>query len=181
MKGITLLISVVFFLSCGQQKSKPLSDHGSIGMAAGAVDTNTYVTIPGESPQDEIVDSLFMMGTEDYSVTIKSYVVGDPVIADTSENRIFLYKDRRVDITINGKTTTIDKSKFAHVYPDKNQLYHSGFGSTVIDTIDKSRKKIVFSTFCGFHQSDYGELLYYALTPDGKYEFIRTEIPEEGE
>ena len=95
------------------------------------------------------------------------------------ENQITLYKENFIDITINDKTTTIDKSMFTDVYPDKNQLYHSCFGMAYIDKIDKKNKKIIFTTFFGYQRSDAGEMLYYSLSFDGKFEFIKAEIPKE--
>ena len=179
MKKTILSILTVTLLSCGQQTDKS-AETNNVPQADTVVKDNKAFTVEKyEVNEDEISDSIFTVDKVKYKVTVKNYVKGDYTIADTMENRITLYKEEFIDITIDDKTVTISKSMFSDIYQDKNQLYHSGFGTAHIDKIDKKNKKIIFSTFCGFHQSDFGEVLYYSITLDGKYEFEKVEVPKE--
>ena len=143
-------------------------------------DNKKYTVEKYDINEDEVSDTTFTVDKIKYNVTIKNYTKGDHIIADTNEYLITLYKEEFIDITINSKTVTIDKSMFSNVY-DKNTLYHSGFGNAYIDKIDKKNKKIIFETFCGYHNSDAGEVLSYSISFDGKYEFIDAKVPKTSE
>jgi hypothetical protein len=179
MKKTILFIWTLTLLSCGQQNEKATetsSDQVKDSVVQGG---KSYTVTKEESEPDETTDTTFTVGKDKFKVTIKNYAKGDFTIADTSENQITLFKENFIDITINDKTITIDKSLFSNIYPDKNQLYHSCFGKAFIDKIDKTNKKIVFMTFFGYHQSDFGEMLYYSISFDGKFEFIKAGTPKE--
>lgn len=181
MKKIVFYILTLTLLGCGQQTDKT-TENNNLPQKDTADVTNNAYTVEKYEDTETIWDSIFNIGIDEYKVTIRNFTQGDYIIADTSENNITLYKEQFINITINGKTVTISKDMFKDIYQDKNQLYHSGFGIAHIDKIDKKNKKVIFSTFFGFHQSDFGEVLYYSVTLDGKYEFIKVVVPkgEEG-
>jgi hypothetical protein len=129
-----------------------------------------------------LTDTTFTVDQKEYKVSVLNYAKGQYNIADTSGKIITLYREDFIDIEINDKVLTISKPMFNKVY-NKNTLYHSGFGTAYIEKIDRINKKIIFKTFFGYHQSDEGVNLIYSVSFDGKYEFIKSEVPssEEGE
>ncbi len=180
MQRIILAVITLSLLSCGQQKDNGVNATSNTEDTPTTKKSNTYKVQKGESMPNETTDSIFFVGGEKYKVTYKIFSKGEYIIADTSENEITFYQENFIDIIVNDKTIHLDKSMFADIYKNDNQTYHSGFGNTYIDKIDKENRKIIFTTFFGFHQSDHGELLYYSVSFDGKYEFIKVEVPKLG-
>ena len=179
MNKIILIIWTLIIFGCGQHGEKKTEINNEQVKDTIIRVNKTYNVQKEENELDETTDSTFIVGKEKYKVIIKNYTKGDFIIADTIETQITLFKENFIDIAINDKTFTIDKFLFSNIYPDKNQLYHSCFGKAFIYKIDKANKKVVFMTFFGFHQSDFGEMLYYSLSFDGQFEFIKAEVPKE--
>jgi len=178
MKKHIITILAVTLFGCGQQTEK------STEQSKSAIDSlsnkeQKYTIEKYNENEDETTDSTFSVGKETFKLTVKNYTKGEHFIADTSDNVITLYKEELIDVVINDKTVTIDKSMFSNLY-DANTLYHSGFGTATIDKIDKKNRKVLFKVFCGYHNSDAGEMLNFAVSFDGKYEFINID-PLEGE
>ncbi len=176
---IILITWTIVLLGCGQHSDETTKISADPVKDTIVSESKSYTVQREESEPDETTDTTFTVNNEKYKVVIKNYEKGDFSIADTVENQMTLFRENFIDITINDKTVTIDKSLFSDLYTDKNQLYHSCFGKTFIDKIDKINKKIVFTTFFGFHHSDFGEMLYYSISFDGKFEFIKAEVPKE--
>lgn len=175
MKKYILVISALSLFGCGQQTEKSTEANKAENDSLVKKEQNYTIEKYNEN-EDETKDSVFSVGKENFKLTVKNYTKGEHTIADTSDKLITLYKEEFIDIIINDKTVTIDKSMFSNLY-DANTLYHSGFGTASIDKIDKKNRKVLFKVFCGYHNSDAGEMLNFSVSFDGKYEFINIDPP----
>ncbi len=93
-------------------------------------------------------------------------------IRDTSNHKIYLFKENAIEITINDKSIIIDKKSIKPLYENNNTWYHSNFANCEIIKVDKKSKTFFFSTFFGYNQSDAGEVIQFSIDSEGNYKYI---------
>ena len=93
-------------------------------------------------------------------------------IRDTSNHKIYLFKENAIEITINDKSFILDKKRIKSLYDNNNTWYHSNFANCEIINVDKKNKTFFFSTFFGYNQSDAGEVIQFSIDNEGNYKYI---------
>lgn len=187
MKHITFpIITLLFLLFACKNEASNNSKNPIKHKKNTEKDTIDTLTKPVKTTQNNAIKYKYVLGsvmnqdmykrvqidTVNYDVNIKIHSKNNYSIRDTSDRTIFLYPENNIEIAINDKKCIIDKKKIKSLYDNRNTWYHSNFGNCEIVKVDQKNKKIIFSSFFGYNQSDFGEVIQFSLDTEGNYKFI---------
>ncbi len=116
------------------------------------------------------LDTVFKIDGQIYTVHCKLFSAGPYIINDTVHSNIQQRQENFIEITINNRRTIITKDLFK-LYYKKAVLTKNIFGTTTIDKFDTINHAVVFTSFFAYPDSDFGELLTYAVSTNGKFHF----------
>lgn len=181
-----IIFPLVLLLVACKNETTETTKHSAKHKKANKIETIDTLSKPTKTINNSTIRYKYVLGsvmnqdmykrvkidTTNYDVQINIHAKNKYTIRDTSERRIFLYPENSIEIAINGKKCIIDKKKIKSLYDNKNTWYHSNFGNCEIVKVDQKNKAIVFSSFFGYNQSDFGEVIQFSVDTEGNYKFI---------